>query len=33
MPEGDTIFRAAATMHRALAGRIVTAFESAFPPR
>lgn len=31
MPEGDTIFRAARTLHRALAGRSVTAFESGFP--
>lgn len=31
MPEGDTIFRAARTLHRALAGREVTSFESAFP--
>jgi endonuclease VIII len=31
MPEGDTIFRAAQTLHRALAGRIVTRFESVFP--
>jgi endonuclease-8 len=31
MPEGDTIFRAAQTLHRALAGRIVMRFESAFP--
>ena len=31
MPEGDTIFRAANTLHRALAGRAVTAFESMFP--
>ncbi len=31
MPEGDTIFRAAATLHRALAGRTVTRFESVFP--
>jgi endonuclease VIII len=31
MPEGDTIFRAARTMHRALAGSPVTRFESAFP--
>lgn len=31
MPEGDTIFRAAATLHRTLAGRIVTRFESVFP--
>lgn len=31
MPEGDTIFRAARTLHRALAGSTVTAFESMFP--
>lgn len=31
MPEGDTIFRAARTLHRALAGKPVTSFESAFP--
>lgn len=31
MPEGDTIFRAAETMRRALAGRTVTRFESVFP--
>jgi endonuclease-8 len=31
MPEGDTIFRAAQTLHRALAGQIVTRFESVFP--
>ena len=31
MPEGDTIFRTARMLHRALAGRIVTRFESAFP--
>jgi endonuclease VIII len=31
MPEGDTIFRAARTMHQALAGRVVTRFESVFP--
>lgn len=31
MPEGDTIFRAARTLHRALAGKIVTRFESVFP--
>jgi endonuclease-8 len=31
MPEGDTIFRAARTLHRALAGRTVVRFESAFP--
>ncbi len=31
MPEGDTIFRAARTLHRALAGQIVTGFESILP--
>ena len=31
MPEGDTIFRAARTLHRALAGRPVTLFESVYP--
>ena len=31
MPEGDTIFRAARTLHRALAGSAVTRFESVFP--
>ncbi len=31
MPEGDTIFRAARTLHRALAGRSVTRFESVYP--
>ncbi len=31
MPEGDTIFRTARTLHRALAGRRVTRFESVFP--
>jgi len=31
VPEGDTIFRAARTLHRALAGRAVTRFESVFP--
>jgi endonuclease VIII len=29
MPEGDTIFRAARTLHRALAGQTVTRFETA----
>lgn len=29
MPEGDTIYRAARTLHRALAGQTVTRFESA----
>ncbi len=31
MPEGDTIFRAARTLHRALAGQVVTRFESVLP--
>lgn len=31
MPEGDTIFRAARTLHRALAGQTVTRFQSVFP--
>ena len=31
MPEGDTIYRAAAAMHRALVGRVVTRFESVYP--
>ena len=31
MPEGDTIYRAAATLHRALAGHTVVRFESVFP--
>jgi endonuclease-8 len=31
MPEGDTIYRAARTLHRALAGHIVERFESVFP--
>jgi endonuclease-8 len=31
VPEGDTIFRAARTLHRALAGKSVAAFESALP--
>lgn len=31
MPEGDTIFRAARTLDRALAGKIVTRFESVYP--
>ena len=31
MPEGDTIYRAAATLHRALAGQPVVRFESVFP--
>jgi endonuclease VIII len=31
MPEGDTIFRTARTLHRALAAQIVNGFESALP--
>lgn len=31
MPEGDTIYRAAAMMHRALAGATLAAFESPLP--
>jgi endonuclease VIII len=31
MPEGDTIFRAARTLQRALAGHVIVRFESAFP--
>jgi endonuclease-8 len=31
MPEGDTIFRAARTLHRALAGQVVTGFETQLP--
>ena len=31
MPEGDTIFRAARTLHRALAGQTVTRFETVLP--
>ncbi|HSP35286.1 MAG TPA: DNA-formamidopyrimidine glycosylase family protein [Thermoanaerobaculia bacterium] len=31
MPEGDTIFRAARTLHAALAGKKVTRFETMFP--
>lgn len=30
MPEGDTIFRAARTLDRALAGQVVTKFETGF---
>jgi len=30
MPEGDTIFRAARSMHRVLAGHLVTRFETAY---
>lgn len=31
MPEGDTIYRAAQTLHRALSGRVVVRFESVLP--
>jgi len=31
MPEGDTIFRAARTLHRALSGKVVTKFETQLP--
>lgn len=31
MPEGDTIYRAARTLHAALAGRTITRFETVFP--
>ena len=31
MPEGDTIFRAARTLHRALSRQVVTGFESVLP--
>jgi len=31
MPEGDTILRAAQALHRVLAGRVVTRFESVYP--
>jgi endonuclease-8 len=31
MPEGDTIFRAARTLHTALAGQPVTSFETVLP--
>jgi len=31
MPEGDTIFRTARTLHRALAGQPVTRFETVLP--
>lgn len=32
MPEGDTIYRTAQALHRALAGKTVTKFESVLPP-
>jgi len=31
LPEGDTIFRAARTLHEALAGKVVTRFETVLP--
>jgi len=31
MPEGDSIYRAAQALHRALAGRTVTSFETVLP--
>ena len=31
MPEGDTIFRAARTLQRAIGGQVVTGFESVLP--
>jgi endonuclease-8 len=31
MPEGDTIYRAARTLDKALSGKLVTGFESVFP--
>src|SRR5436189_6452968 len=31
MPEGDTIFRTAQILHRALAGKAVTRFETVLP--
>jgi endonuclease-8 len=31
MPEGDTIFRAARALQKALGGKVVTRFESVFP--
>ena len=31
MPEGDTIFRSARTLDRALAGHSITRFETALP--
>ena len=32
MPEGDTIFRSARTLHQALSGATVTGFETAYAP-
>jgi endonuclease-8 len=31
VPEGDTIYRAARTLQRALGGKVITGFESVFP--
>ncbi len=31
MPEGDTIFRSARTLNRALAGKVITGFRSTYP--
>jgi endonuclease-8 len=31
MPEGDTIFRSARSLHRALAGKAITGFRSTYP--
>src|SRR5689334_24640491 len=31
MPEGDTLFRAAATLQRAIGGQVVTRFETVLP--
>src|ERR1700728_4801010 len=32
MPEGDTIFRSARTLHQALSGATVSGFETAYAP-
>lgn len=32
MPEGDTLYRVARTLHRALAGQVVRRFDSAYAP-
>jgi endonuclease-8 len=31
MPEGDTLFRTAATLQRAIGGQVVTGFETVLP--
>src|SRR3954465_7240071 len=31
MPEGDTVFRAAETLHKFMAGHVVTRFECVYP--